>query len=66
MKEQNIAAIKKEIQMVEIIVTQGRNNKRNGIPDLHPGSYYATMCLYHMSLKKALEAFEQDKKILYH
>ena len=66
MKEQNIVAIKKEIQLVEIIVLQGRNNKRNNIPDLHNDSYYARMCLYHMSLKTALDCIEKDKKILYH
>lgn len=66
MKEQNIAVIKKEIQLVEIIVNQGRNNKKNKIPDLHNDAYYAKMCLYHMSLKTALDCIEKDKKILYH
>lgn len=65
-KTENIQAIKKEIQIVEIIVNQGRFNKKNQIPDLHDGQYYARMCLYHMSLKTALDCIEKDKKINYH
>jgi hypothetical protein len=66
MKNKNIAVIKKEIQLVEIIVKQGRFNKKNGFLDSHPESYYVKMCLYHMSLKKALECIEKNKKINYH
>lgn len=66
MKDQNIAVIKKEIQMVEIIVNQGRFNKKNKIKDSHPERYYVQMCFYHMSLKKALEYIEKDKQIIYH
>jgi hypothetical protein len=66
MKDQNIAVIKKEIQLIEIIVKQGKINKQNKIPDLHPDSYYASMCLYHKALKKALEVIEKNIKITYH
>ena len=65
-KQENIQVIKKEIQIVEIIVNQGRFNKKNQIPDLHDGKYYAKMCLYHMSLKTVLKCIEENKKINYH
>jgi hypothetical protein len=66
MKEQNLAVIKKEMELVEIIVKQGKMNKENKVFDLHPESYYASMCLYHKALKKALESFEKNEKITYH
>lgn len=66
MKEQNLAVIKKEIELIEIIVKQGKMNKEKKIFDLHPESYYANMCLYHRALKKALEFIEKDVKIIYH
>lgn len=65
-RQENIIVIKKEMQLIEVILNQGNFNKKNKIPDLHNDTYYVNMCLYHKSLKNALEMLEKDDKIVYH